>query len=72
MSSRQVNTVSAQFVRWPIDNFSGTGSGSFSHSVARSIGKGGHLWSYEFHETRAAKARYSFYVAETVTCLSIP
>lgn len=36
----------------------GTGSGSFSHSVARSIGATGHLWSYEFHEARANKARY--------------
>ncbi|PIL22402.1 hypothetical protein GSI_15090 [Ganoderma sinense ZZ0214-1] len=38
----------------------GTGSGSFSHSVARTIGPTGHLWSYEFHETRASKAREEF------------
>jgi tRNA (adenine57-N1/adenine58-N1)-methyltransferase len=38
----------------------GTGSGSFSHSVARSIGATGHLWSYEFHEARANKAREEF------------
>ncbi|KAJ7143578.1 tRNA methyltransferase complex subunit Cpd1 [Mycena crocata] len=38
----------------------GTGSGSFSHSVARSIGASGHLWSYEFHEARAKKAREEF------------
>ncbi|KAJ7160118.1 tRNA methyltransferase complex subunit Cpd1 [Mycena filopes] len=38
----------------------GTGSGSFSHSVARSIGPSGHLWSYEFHEARAKKAREEF------------
>ncbi|KAJ7439238.1 tRNA methyltransferase complex GCD14 subunit [Mycena latifolia] len=38
----------------------GTGSGSFSHSVARSIGPSGHLWSYEFHEARAKKARSEF------------
>ncbi|KAJ6585401.1 tRNA methyltransferase complex GCD14 subunit [Mycena capillaripes] len=38
----------------------GTGSGSFSHSVARSIGPSGHLWSYEFHEARAQKAREEF------------
>ncbi|KAJ3935909.1 MAG: tRNA methyltransferase complex GCD14 subunit [Lentinula lateritia] len=38
----------------------GTGSGSFSHSVMRSIGASGHLWSYEFHETRANKARQEF------------
>lgn len=36
----------------------GTGSGSFSHSVVRTIGSLGHLWSYEFHEQRANKARY--------------
>ncbi|KAF9066476.1 tRNA methyltransferase complex GCD14 subunit-domain-containing protein [Rhodocollybia butyracea] len=38
----------------------GTGSGSFSHSVMRTIGTSGHLWSYEFHETRANKARQEF------------
>ncbi|KZT11844.1 tRNA methyltransferase complex GCD14 subunit [Laetiporus sulphureus 93-53] len=38
----------------------GTGSGSFSHSVARTIGPTGHLWSYEFHEARANKAREEF------------
>ncbi|KAI0345890.1 tRNA methyltransferase complex GCD14 subunit [Trametopsis cervina] len=38
----------------------GTGSGSFSHSTARTIGPRGHLWSYEFHETRANKAREEF------------
>ncbi|KAH9847906.1 tRNA methyltransferase complex GCD14 subunit-domain-containing protein [Lenzites betulinus] len=38
----------------------GTGSGSFSHSVARTVGPRGHLWSYEFHESRAAKAREEF------------
>ncbi|KIM80979.1 hypothetical protein PILCRDRAFT_97735 [Piloderma croceum F 1598] len=38
----------------------GTGSGSFSHSVARSIGATGHLWSFEFHEARATKAREEF------------
>ncbi|TBU31839.1 tRNA methyltransferase complex GCD14 subunit [Dichomitus squalens] len=38
----------------------GTGSGSFSHSVVRTIGPAGHLWSYEFHETRANKAKEEF------------
>jgi len=38
----------------------GTGSGSFSHSVARTIGASGHLWSYEFHDARANKARAEF------------
>ncbi|KIJ96834.1 hypothetical protein K443DRAFT_106566 [Laccaria amethystina LaAM-08-1] len=38
----------------------GTGSGSFSHSIARTIGSAGHLYSYEFHEARASKARDEF------------
>ncbi|KAK2465391.1 hypothetical protein APHAL10511_002745 [Amanita phalloides] len=38
----------------------GTGSGSFSHSIARTIGPSGHLWTYEFHEARATKAREEF------------
>lgn len=38
----------------------GTGSGSFSHSIARTIGPSGHLWTYEFHEARANKAREEF------------
>ncbi|KAF7797489.1 hypothetical protein EIP86_008688 [Pleurotus ostreatoroseus] len=38
----------------------GTGSGSFSHSTARTIGPAGHLWSYEFHQMRAEKAREEF------------
>ncbi|KAF7299786.1 tRNA (adenine(58)-N(1))-methyltransferase catalytic subunit TRM61 [Mycena chlorophos] len=38
----------------------GTGSGSFSHSVARTIGPSGRLWSYEFHEARAKKASEEF------------
>lgn len=38
----------------------GTGSGSFSHSTARTIGQTGRLWSYEFHETRANKAKEEF------------
>lgn len=38
----------------------GTGSASFSHSVARTIGSSGHLWSYEFHEARFGKAQEEF------------
>jgi len=48
----------------------GTGSGSFSHSITRTIGPTGHLWSYEFHEARALKAREEFAqhgMSETVT-----
>ncbi|SCW03229.1 LAFE_0G05842g1_1 [Lachancea fermentati] len=35
----------------------GTGSGSFSHAFARSVG---HLFSYEFHEVRYEQARKEF------------
>ncbi|KIL59074.1 hypothetical protein M378DRAFT_169842 [Amanita muscaria Koide BX008] len=48
----------------------GTGSGSFSHSVARTVGTSGHLWTYEFHEARANKAGEEFAqhgLNETVT-----
>ncbi|KZT18609.1 tRNA methyltransferase complex GCD14 subunit [Neolentinus lepideus HHB14362 ss-1] len=38
----------------------GTGSGSFTHSMARTVGPKGHLWSYEFHEARYTKARDEF------------
>ncbi|KAF8895587.1 tRNA methyltransferase complex subunit Cpd1 [Infundibulicybe gibba] len=38
----------------------GTGSGSFSHSLIRTVGPAGHLWTYEFHEVRANKAREEF------------
>jgi tRNA (adenine57-N1/adenine58-N1)-methyltransferase len=36
--------------------FSGTGSASFTHSIARTVGATGHIFSYEFHEARATKA----------------
>ncbi|KAG0143600.1 hypothetical protein CROQUDRAFT_66037 [Cronartium quercuum f. sp. fusiforme G11] len=38
----------------------GTGSGSFSHSVARTIGDHGKLFSFEFHEERFTKAEAEF------------
>ncbi|PPQ80446.1 hypothetical protein CVT25_001773 [Psilocybe cyanescens] len=38
----------------------GTGSASFSHSVARTIGSSGRLHSYEFHEARYIKAKEEF------------
>jgi hypothetical protein len=38
----------------------GTGSGSFSHSIARTIAPTGHLFSFEFHERRADIARQEF------------
>ncbi|KAJ2160026.1 tRNA (adenine-N(1)-)-methyltransferase catalytic subunit trm61 [Coemansia sp. RSA 552] len=39
---------------------SGTGSGSFSHSIARTIAPTGHLYTYEYHELRAAAAKKEF------------
>lgn len=39
---------------------SGTGSGSFSHSIARAIGKSGRLHTFDFHPERAAKAQAEF------------
>ncbi|KAG9007480.1 tRNA (adenine-N(1)-)-methyltransferase catalytic subunit trm61 [Tulasnella sp. JGI-2019a] len=38
----------------------GTGSGSFSHSVARSIGSQGHLHTFEFHQVRMEAAQVEF------------
>ncbi|KAF8182278.1 tRNA methyltransferase complex GCD14 subunit-domain-containing protein [Pholiota molesta] len=38
----------------------GTGSGSFSHSIARTIGPAGRLFSFEFHEARFLKAQEEF------------
>ncbi|KAJ1717886.1 tRNA (adenine-N(1)-)-methyltransferase catalytic subunit trm61, partial [Coemansia biformis] len=39
---------------------SGTGSGSFSHSIARTIAPSGHLYTFEYHEHRAATAQREF------------
>lgn len=38
----------------------GTGSGSFSHSLARTISPNGHLFTFEYHELRAELARKEF------------
>lgn len=39
---------------------SGTGSGSLSVSIIRSILPNGHLFTYEFNEVRSVKAREDF------------
>ncbi|KAJ2083821.1 tRNA (adenine-N(1)-)-methyltransferase catalytic subunit trm61 [Coemansia sp. RSA 988] len=39
---------------------SGTGSGSFSHSIARTIAPDGHLYTFEYHEHRAKVAQEEF------------
>ena len=39
---------------------SGTGSGSMSHAIARTIAPGGHLYTFEFHEQRAQLASAEF------------
>jgi tRNA (adenine57-N1/adenine58-N1)-methyltransferase len=39
---------------------SGTGSGSFSHSIVRAIGSTGHLHTFDFHKARAEAAKTEF------------
>jgi tRNA A58 N-methylase Trm61 len=38
----------------------GTGSGSFSHSIARTIAPEGTLYSFEYHQERVDKAQTEF------------
>ncbi|CDR42295.1 CYFA0S09e00386g1_1 [Cyberlindnera fabianii] len=38
----------------------GTGSASFSHSLARTVSSDGHLFTYEFHEPRYQEAKREF------------
>ncbi|BGP35675.1 tRNA (adenine-N(1)-)-methyltransferase catalytic subunit trm61 [Rhodotorula toruloides] len=38
----------------------GTGSGSFTHALARTVGQRGHVHSFEYHEERFLKAQQEF------------
>jgi tRNA A58 N-methylase Trm61 len=40
--------------------FLGTGSGSFSTAIIRTIAPTGHLHTFEFHKERSELARYMF------------
>jgi len=39
---------------------SGTGSGSFTHSIARTIAPTGHLYTFEYHQERMSVASKEF------------
>lgn len=38
----------------------GTGSGSLTHALARSVRPGGHIFTYDFHEQRVDVAKHEF------------
>ena len=50
---------------------SGTGSGSLSHAIARTVAPNGHLYTYDFHAERVQQASAEFSshgLSELVTC----
>ena len=44
------------FINWFV-TYLGTGSGSMSHAIMRTIAPTGHLYTFEFHEQRAKIAK---------------
>lgn len=58
------NIVSCETVRFPAALTRwrpiGTGSGSLSHAILRSVAPSGHLHTVEFHQQRAEKAEEEF------------
>lgn len=46
------------------ENSKGTGSGSLSHSLIRTIFPSGHLHTFEFHLQRSEAARKEFQVEQ--------
>lgn len=50
----------------------GTGSGSFTHSFARTVGEDGRVFSYEFHEPRYLEAKKEFQEHALInTCITL-
>ncbi|KAK3769534.1 hypothetical protein RRG08_044729 [Elysia crispata] len=49
----------------------GTGSGSLSHAILRTIAPKGHLHTFEFHKERSEKAREEFHLHGHAQCVTV-